>query len=114
MKAAIKSGSPLLLASYRNVRNKVNRLNIDLKRQYFTTKIQSPQGNMKETWKTLNQLMNKRPKSTNIDLLKQDGMNISNKKEITDTMNKYFCSVGKPLQRRLRKLPTLFCQVSAN
>ena len=84
-KAAVKSGSPLLLASYRHVRNKVNRLNIDLKRQYFTTKIQSSQGNMKETWKTLNQLMNKRSKSTNINLMKQDGKNSSNKKDISDT-----------------------------
>ena len=96
-KAAVKSGSPLLLASYRHVRNKVNRLNIDLKREYITTKIQSSQGDMKETWKTLHQLMNKRSKSTTIDLLKQDGKNISNKKEISDTMNKYFCSVGKAL-----------------
>ena len=104
-KAAVKSGSPLLLASYRHVRNKVNRLNIDLKRQYFTTKIQSSQGNMKETWKTLNQLMNKRSKSTNINLMKQDGKNISNKKEISDIMNKYFCSVGKALAEEIEDTP---------
>ena len=52
-KAAVKSGSPLLLASYRHVRNKVNRLNINLKREYFTTKNQSSQGDMKETWENL-------------------------------------------------------------
>ena len=113
-RAAVKSGSPFLLASYRHVRNKVNRLNIVLKRGYFTTKIQSSQGEMKETWKTLNQLMNKRSKSTNIDLLKQDGKNICNKKEISDTMNKYFVQLEKPLQWRLVILPTLFCQVSTN
>ena len=70
-KKAIKTGSPLLLASYEHLRNKVNRLNIDLKRKHFTEKIQNPKGNTKETWKALNQLMNKRSKTTNIDLLKK-------------------------------------------
>ena len=37
-KKALKTGSPLLLASYKHLRNKVNRLNIDLKRKYFTEK----------------------------------------------------------------------------
>ena len=60
---------------------------------------------MKETWKTLNQLMNKRSKSTTIDLLKQDGKNISNRKEISDTMNKYFCSVGKALAVEIGDTP---------
>ena len=45
-KAAVKSGFPLLWASYRHVRNKVNRLNIDLKWQRFTAKIQSSEGNI--------------------------------------------------------------------
>ena len=49
--------------------------------------------------------MNKRSKSTNIDLLKQDGKNISNKQEISDTMNKYFCSVGKALAEEIDHIP---------
>ena len=60
---------------------------------------------MKEIWKTLNQLMNKLSKSTNIDLLKQDDKNISNKKEMSDTMNKYFCSVGKALAEETEDTP---------
>ena len=60
---------------------------------------------MKETSKTLNQLMNKRSKSTNIDLLKQDDKNISKKTEMSDTMNKYFCSVGKALAEEIEDTP---------
>ena len=67
-KKAIKTGSPLLLASYKHLRNKVNRLNIDLKRKHFTGKIQSSEGNTKEKWKALKQPMNKRSKTTNIKL----------------------------------------------
>ena len=54
-------------------------------------------GNMNESWKTVNQVLNKRSKSTNIDLLKGPGGEIVNKQEISNTMNDYFCSVGMDL-----------------
>ena len=52
---------------------------------------------MKETWKTINQLFNKRSKSTNIDLLRDQNKTISNKGEISQSMNNFFCSIGKDL-----------------
>ena len=48
-KKAIKTWSPLLLSSYKHLRNQVNRFNIDLKRKYFTESIQNSEGNTKET-----------------------------------------------------------------
>ena len=80
------------------MRNQVNRLNIDLKRKYFTESIKNSEGNTKESWKALKQIMNKRSKTTNIDHLKQEGNVISNKKKaIYDTMNQIFCSIGTTL-----------------
>ena len=35
--------------------------------------IQNSEGNAEETWKALNQLVNKSSKTTNIDYLKQEG-----------------------------------------
>ena len=67
--AACKNKSTLLMSSYRQLRNKVNSLHAKLKRQYFATRVSKSKGNMKETWKTINQLFNKRSKPTNIDLL---------------------------------------------
>ena len=104
-KKAIKTGSPLLLASYKHLRNKVNRLNIDLKRRNFTEKIQNSESNTKETWKALNQLMNKRSTTTNIDQLKQEGNVSSNKKDISDNMNQYFSSVGTTLAEEIEDSP---------
>ena len=72
-KKAIKTRSLLLLSSYKHLRNQFNRFTIDLKRKYFTESIQNSEGNTKETWKALNQLMNKRSKTTNTDYLKQEG-----------------------------------------
>ena len=53
-KAALKSKSTVLMDSYRQARNKVNSVNIKLKKQYFSTKISECRGNMKEFWKTIN------------------------------------------------------------
>ena len=52
-KAAAKRKSQFLMDSYRQVRNKVNVLKIQLKKQYYTNKISACQGNMKESWKTI-------------------------------------------------------------
>ena len=47
--AAVKRNSQILMASYRQVRNKVNSLNIQLKKQYFSNRIFACQGNMKDS-----------------------------------------------------------------
>ena len=91
--------------SYRQVRNKVNVLNIQLKKQYYTNKISACQGNMKESWKTVNELLNKRSKSSNIDCLKESGSETVHKKDISNAMNSFFCSVGKDLAEKIDPAP---------
>ena len=104
-KAAVKSKSQLLMSSYRQIRNKINKQNFELKRQYFSERLAQAKGNMKESWKTINQVVNKRSKSTNIDLLKGPGREIVNRQEISNTMNEYFCSVGKDLASKIEDAP---------
>ena len=59
-KAAVKHKSPTMMCSYKAIRNRVNGLNIKLKKQYFAHRISECKGNMKEIWKTTNALLNKR------------------------------------------------------
>ena len=54
----------------KRARNKVNSLNTRLKRHYFTNKINSCEGNLKETWATINKLINKKSKTTSISAIK--------------------------------------------
>ena len=68
-KAASKTKSQFLMDSYRQVRNKVKFTNIQLKKRYFTDKITACQGNMKESWKAINEVHNKRFRSSNISCL---------------------------------------------
>ena len=79
----------------------VNVLNIKLKRQYYTAKIAACQGTMKESWKAINEFLNKRSKCSNIDCLKQSGLVTIQKNEISNSMNNLFCSVGKDLADKI-------------
>ena len=68
-----------------------------MKKQYFTDKISACQGNIKESWKTVNELLNKRSKSSNIRCLQEVGTENIHKKGISDAMNSFFCYIGKEL-----------------
>ena len=72
-KQAIKSKSEVLCDANKQMRNKVNKVNIDLKRDYFTNKIASYEGNIKSTWKTINLVLNKKLKTTQIKTIDVDG-----------------------------------------
>ena len=80
-KAACKSKSPILMDSYRQARNKVNSLNIQLKKQYFSTKISECKGNMKESWKTINELLKKDQSLATLIVLRILAMQLLTKKK---------------------------------
>ena len=81
-------------------------MNTHLKKQYYTDKISSCQGDMRESWKTINELLNKRSKSTNIECLKNLGTETVHKKDISNAMNNFFCSVDKDLASKIPPVPS--------
>ena len=97
-KSAIKTKSRILMESYRHVRNKVNSLNRTLKKKYYSNKIQESVGNLKQTWKIANQILNKSSKTTKIDSIRLDDKTITDKKIIPNIMNEYFCNIGNSLK----------------
>ena len=86
---AIKKNSSILMASHRYVRNQVNNLNKNLKREYFSKEIALEKGNPTETWKTLNLLLNKRSQTTNVEPLNVDGEVITENLHIARSMNEF-------------------------
>ena len=74
-KQAIRSKSEVLFGAYKQMRNKVNKVNIDLKRDYFTNKITFHEGDIKNTWKTINLVLNKNQKPRKLRLLMLMGKN---------------------------------------
>ena len=89
-KSAVKSKSALVMESFRQVRNRANALNKQLKKEYFTNKILSCKGNIEDSWRTINELLNKRSKSSNIDSPTGSDSKTVRKKDIPGEMNCYF------------------------
>ena len=52
---------------------------------------------MKDSWKTINQLLKKQSQSTNIVSLKKSNQATFEKQSISNKMNEYFCSIGEKL-----------------
>ena len=105
---ALKRKSSIMMESYRQLRNKVNTLNIKLKKQYFSNKISACKGNVKDSWKTINELLNKSSKSCNIDFLKDSDRETRQRKDISNLMNEYFCSIGENLASKIEDAPNPF------
>ena len=104
-KQAIRSKSEVLFDAYKQMRNKVNKVNIDLKRDYFTNKITFHEGDIKNTWKTINLVLNTKSKTTQIATLDVDGKKISNHEAIAEHMNTYFCNIGQDLSKKIPATP---------
>ena len=104
-KAAIKSKSNYIMASYRHLRSKVNSLNKRLKKDYYSSKIQENVGSLKQTWKIVHEIVNKTSKTTKIDSIKVNDNVITNKKIIPNIMNTYFSRVGENLKAKIPHEP---------
>ena len=71
---------------------------------------------MKETWNIINQLINKRSKTTNISSLVVDETCLTKSSEITHSMNAYFCNIGCKLSSKIPNIenPLLSVDYSIN
>ena len=102
---AVRSNSKLLMQSYRQIRNKANNLNRQLKRENRSEKITQFQGDLKKTWKTINQVTNKKSSTTFVASLEVGGERISNSAKIPSSMNEFFCTIGDRLSNKIPDKP---------
>ena len=79
----------------------INSLNTQLKHEYFSEKIVQFQGDLKKTWKTVNQVINRKSNTTGVPNLTVDGQTIQGNKVITSSMHAYFCSIGNKLSEKI-------------
>ena len=73
-----------------------------MKKQHYTNRIAACKDNIKESWKTIKELLNKRSKSSCIDCLKESGTETRNKKDVSDAMNNFFCTIGRDLADKIQ------------
>ena len=88
--AAIRRKSTIKIESYKQIRNKMNLLNKLLKRSITLRRFPPITGNLKESWKMIKELLNKRSKSYNIDCLKDADNVVTPTEDIPNVMNSCF------------------------
>jgi hypothetical protein len=94
---AVLSKSMTDWSDYRHARNRYNKLVKDTIRSHFQNKLHNNQGDLKKTWKTTNELINKsRKENTVIEVILEilDSFEITDPINITNAFNKHFVEMG--------------------
>ena len=100
-KKAVRSGDLNDWNEYRRVRNKTNNKLRDTKAAYYHKEIENNSGNVREIWKTINDLMSRKIKSDTINELKVNNLSFTEPCKIADELNKHFTEVGSTLASTL-------------
>ena len=99
-KKAVKHSSQRYHELYKNCRNIVNKLIKDTKATCVKNKLENIK-NSKEGWKTINLLLNKKSKSTQIHKIKDGDNIVTEDKNLTSAFNNYFSKIGSSLSKKL-------------
>ena len=69
------------------------------KKQYYNSCFDKYKNNIKQTWSTINNILNKNNKKHKLpDLFNINGSLTNNKKDIVNSFNRYFCNIGPKLE----------------
>ena len=79
------------------MRHKVNRTLSDLRKGYYSKKLEEHKNDVKGTWKVLKHAVGEGSKTTNVDKITEKGCQYTDNKEIADICNKHFVSIGERL-----------------
>ena len=89
--------------AYKRCKNKLNKFIKITKEEYFKTKL-SNANNSKNSWQAINELLNKKPKSTKVTQLNVDDQVITGDRNIADCFNQYFSSIGCKLSESIQNI----------
>ena len=88
--------------TYKNYRNNLTRILRKAKETYYQDKCKEYKRNTERLWQMINRITNKTTnKSTLIEYLKVDNLEIHNAKEISTEFAKYFSTIGKKYANKI-------------
>ena len=100
---SVRFSSSTYNEAYKRCKNKLNKLIKMTKEEYFKTKL-SNANNSKNSWQAINELLNKKPKSTQVTQLNVDDQVITGDRNIADCFNQYFSSIGCKLSESIQNI----------
>ena len=87
---------------YKKYKNKLNHILRIAKKKYYSGKFDESKNNIKLTWKTINELLNKTKRKSKLPTSFSDNeKKIDAPKEIADKFNDYFVNVGPSLAKKI-------------
>ena len=109
-KKASETQRPDVWKAYKTKKLTVNKKVKKTKKDYYKHQIEGASGNLKATWKILNDLMGKKSDSTQINDLKTENSGpLSDPEKIAEYLNIHFTNVGPKLAS---EIPTMDCDVN--
>ncbi|RUA05525.1 MAG: hypothetical protein DSY43_04445 [Gammaproteobacteria bacterium] len=92
-----KTNNPTVWEQFRKARNDVNNSIKRAKHRYFTKNLDANKKDPKKTWKFINELLNRRCKSTIVSELKIGDQIVSSPADIAEEFNSHFTNIGLQL-----------------
>ena len=91
-------------AEYNRVRNQVNNELKNAEEKYYSNLINSEKSNLRKLWEVAGTIANpnKAKKDTKISKLQVNGTNINENIDIAETLNDYFCNIGKNYAEKIK------------
>ena len=91
----------LVWSQFKKAPNEVNNLVKKAKRDYFMTQINTAKRNPKNTWRLINELTSRKTSvNSNVKVIKQEGVTLTNSADIANTFNNYFTTIGDNLANK--------------
>ena len=86
--------------TFTDFRNLLNTQIRNAKSEYYTNKFNDNEGNIKETWRTINDAIKSKRRSSNTIILKENDRKIESK-EVPNSFNNYFTGIAEKLTNQL-------------
>ena len=85
---------------WKTYQNKLNKIIKDAQIKYYKDLINHHNSSIIGLWKTLGSILKNKNKDTNVKMIKVNGREIHDNKEIADKFNNYFTKIGKSLAQK--------------
>ena len=99
---------------YRKYRNRLNGLMFKAEKDYYDRLITENKNNMKKSWQTLKEIINKKQASGASSRFMVNNKIITDKKEICDGFNSFFINVGPSLSKNIPSVNKAPCTFMKN
>ena len=94
---ANKTRSNILRQAYCHLRNKVNYTLKELRKNYYTSKIEENKDNLKKSWQVMREAMGQGGKISSVDKVIVEGITVTDKEQIPDIFNDHFVSLSSKI-----------------